>query len=190
MFVPRNPRILAAGDLIFAAIFVVDVIARILILKFKFWKNWINYLDVLVTIVSIAEIVMVLLPLDAAFFRLVRFGKLARTASAGLCCSTNTERKHCSTHLQSTIIANRYIAKIENLRKHRSKPRSWSDKLKTKNSRRCAEKTIVFHCFSMSFLSSFLFIFYSTTTFPSNPWPTVRTCMHCSNTVETCFLYV
>jgi len=65
----------------FAAMFVLDVVSRVLLLGCKFWGNWINYLDVMVTIGSIVEIVIFLLPLNAVFFRLVRFGKLARTAS-------------------------------------------------------------------------------------------------------------
>ena len=72
-------RILAAGDILFASVFVIDVGLRIVLLHLKFWKNWVNYLDILVTAVSLVEIVIWLLPLDAAFFRLVRFGKLART---------------------------------------------------------------------------------------------------------------
>ena len=74
-------RLLAAGDIIFASVFVIDVGLRIILLHLKFWKNWVNYLDILVTAVSLVEIIIWLLPLDAAFFRLVRFGKLARTAS-------------------------------------------------------------------------------------------------------------
>eukprot|EP00434_Breviolum_minutum_P014696 symbB.v1.2.012960.t1/scaffold906.1/size153294/5 len=71
--------ILAAGDMFFAAMFVLDVVSRVLLLGCKFWGSWINYLDVMVTIGSIVEIVIFLLPLNAVFFRLVRFGKLART---------------------------------------------------------------------------------------------------------------
>lgn len=76
---PLCDSILAAGDILFASVFVVDVGLRIVLLHLKFWKNWVNYLDILVTAVSLVEIVIWLLPLDAAFFRLVRFGKLART---------------------------------------------------------------------------------------------------------------
>ena len=65
----------------FATMFVLDVASRILLLGCKFWRSWINYLDVAVTVGSIAEIVIFLMPLNAVFFRLVRFGKLARTAS-------------------------------------------------------------------------------------------------------------
>lgn len=76
---PLCDSLLAAGDIIFASVFVIDVGLRIILLHLKFWKNWVNYLDILVTAVSLVEIIIWLLPLDAAFFRLVRFGKLART---------------------------------------------------------------------------------------------------------------
>ena len=67
------------GDLVFAGIFVLDVASRIVMLKREFWKSWINYLDLVVTLASLCEIVVYLLPIDAFLFRLVRFGKLART---------------------------------------------------------------------------------------------------------------
>ncbi|CAK9054036.1 Zinc transporter ZupT [Durusdinium trenchii] len=71
--------LLLAGDLLFAALFVIDVSLRMVFLKFQFWKHWINYLDLIVTILSVCEVVIALLPIDAFFFRLVRFGKLFRT---------------------------------------------------------------------------------------------------------------
>ena len=76
-------RLLLAGDLLFAALFVIDVSLRMVFLKFQFWKHWINYLDLIVTILSVCEVVIALLPIDAFFFRLVRFGKLFRTDFVG-----------------------------------------------------------------------------------------------------------
>ncbi|CAJ1386040.1 unnamed protein product [Effrenium voratum] len=69
------------GDAVFTGVFVLDVGVRIVALKCAFWRVWLNYVDVAVTIVSMMEVVSywaVPVKVNAAIFRLLRIGKLAR----------------------------------------------------------------------------------------------------------------
>ncbi|CAK9022352.1 unnamed protein product [Durusdinium trenchii] len=69
------------GDALFAGLFTLDVGIRIVILRFHFWRFWLNYVDVAVTIVSIMEVLSyyaIPIKINAALFRLLRIGKLAR----------------------------------------------------------------------------------------------------------------
>eukprot|EP00435_Cladocopium_sp_Y103_P046752 s144_g13.t1 len=68
------------GDAIFTGLFMLDVGIRIIVLRLQFWKIWLNYVDVAVTIVSFMEVLSFAIPVkvNAAIFRLLRIGKLAR----------------------------------------------------------------------------------------------------------------
>ncbi|CAJ1388883.1 unnamed protein product [Effrenium voratum] len=69
------------GDLIFTILFGIDVTVRICVLKTAFFRSPLNYIDITVTFTSVLEVVVyytVRLPLNSAFFRLLRIGKLAR----------------------------------------------------------------------------------------------------------------
>lgn len=59
---------------------MLDVGIRIIVLRLQFWKIWVNYVDVAVTIVSFMEVLSFAVPVkvNAAIFRLLRIGKLAR----------------------------------------------------------------------------------------------------------------
>lgn len=68
------------GDSLFTGLFMLDVGIRIIVLRLQFWKIWVNYVDVAVTIVSFMEVLSFAVPVkvNAAIFRLLRIGKLAR----------------------------------------------------------------------------------------------------------------
>ncbi|CAE7754285.1 unnamed protein product [Symbiodinium necroappetens] len=74
------------GDLLFTVVFALDVIVRIAVLRWSFWKVKMNYLDVAVTVISIVEVVVVYssptlledVNVNPVLFRLLRLGKLAR----------------------------------------------------------------------------------------------------------------
>jgi len=68
------------GDAVFTGLFMLDVGIRILVLRLAFWKLWLNYVDVAVTVVSFMEVLSFAVPVkvNAALFRLLRIGKLAR----------------------------------------------------------------------------------------------------------------
>jgi len=79
--IPTWESVLTIGDIIFTAIFVLDVVVRIIILRAKFWKLFMNYVDVAVSGTNIAEFAVLYtmdLPVNPILFRLLRLGKLAR----------------------------------------------------------------------------------------------------------------
>lgn len=70
-----------AGDMVFTAFFCMDVIVRILVIRWDFFKIWMNYLDVAVSVASLLEIAVfytLTLPIHPMLFRLLRIGKLIR----------------------------------------------------------------------------------------------------------------
>jgi len=68
------------GDIIFTAVFAIDVIVRVAFLGFSFWKQCMNYIDVAVVITSVFEVFLYSgVPVNPMLFRLLRIGKLART---------------------------------------------------------------------------------------------------------------
>eukprot|EP00434_Breviolum_minutum_P018089 symbB.v1.2.015954.t2/scaffold1204.1/size131571/1 len=70
-----------AGDICFAAVFVLDVLLRIIVLRCHFWKVWMNYIDVAVSVTTVIEVAIyytIELPVNPIFFRLLRIGKLIR----------------------------------------------------------------------------------------------------------------
>jgi len=71
-------RFFQNGDYVFTAFFTLDVLVRIIVLKWKFWKVCMNYVDALVTVAAIVEILLVTTMNSAFLFRLLRIGKLAR----------------------------------------------------------------------------------------------------------------
>mmetsp|Transcript_20327 Transcript_20327/g.47432 ORF Transcript_20327/g.47432 Transcript_20327/m.47432 type:complete len:629 (-) Transcript_20327:165-2051(-) len=67
------------GDILFTAIFAIDVLVRIIVLGLGFWKVCMNYVDLGVTITSLAEVFMYSgIAVNPVLFRLLRIGKLAR----------------------------------------------------------------------------------------------------------------
>lgn len=79
---PGLEQFISVGDLIFSALFALDVTIRILVLGVKFFKVCMNYVDLGVTIASLAEIfIFAATPsgfVNPVLFRLLRIGKLAR----------------------------------------------------------------------------------------------------------------
>jgi len=76
---PGTELFFKAGDLVFTALFCVDVALRIAVLKLRFFMVCMNYIDVVVTLASLVEHVLLgLTPLNPLVFRLLRIGKLAR----------------------------------------------------------------------------------------------------------------
>eukprot|EP00435_Cladocopium_sp_Y103_P065467 s270_g27.t1 len=70
-----------AGENVFTALFTMDVVVRIFILRCKFFRVYMNYIDIAVTVASLTELVIfhaVDLPVNPILFRLLRIGKLAR----------------------------------------------------------------------------------------------------------------
>jgi len=69
------------GDVMFAAVFVLDVVVRLFVLRCSFWKTWLNYIDVVVSLFSLAEVTIVYavtFPVNPVIFRLLRIGKMVR----------------------------------------------------------------------------------------------------------------
>ena len=71
-------RALLYGDILFASIFLLDVLLRIVFMKLFFWKHCMNYVDFVATVLSAIEIVFSLVPFNSIYLRLARFGKLIR----------------------------------------------------------------------------------------------------------------
>ncbi|CAJ1367651.1 unnamed protein product [Effrenium voratum] len=65
------------GDVVFTCCFTLDVAARVIILRTKFWRVCMNYIDFVVTIASMVEIIITT-PVNPFLFRLLRIGKLSR----------------------------------------------------------------------------------------------------------------
>lgn len=73
--------VFGAGENMFTALFTIDVVVRIFILRCKFFRVYMNYIDIAVTVASLTELVIfhaVDLPVNPILFRLLRIGKLAR----------------------------------------------------------------------------------------------------------------
>ncbi|CAE7237977.1 Scn4a, partial [Symbiodinium natans] len=66
------------GDGIFTGFFVLDVVARISLLRMEFFKVCMNYLDLVVTAASVVELTASQMTMNPMLFRLLRIGKLAR----------------------------------------------------------------------------------------------------------------
>lgn len=79
---PAVEQIISIGDLIFSALFALDVTIRLLVLGPRFFKVCMNYVDLGVTIASLFEIfIFAATPsgfINPVLFRLLRIGKLAR----------------------------------------------------------------------------------------------------------------
>jgi len=79
---PTLENVLALGDLVFSALFAIDVTVRVLVLGLKFFKVCMNYVDLGVTVASLFEIfIFAATPsgfINPVLFRLLRIGKLAR----------------------------------------------------------------------------------------------------------------
>lgn len=79
---PAFEQVIAIGDLIFSALFALDVTVRLLVLGPRFFKVCMNYVDLGVTIASLFEIfIFAATPsgfINPVLFRLLRIGKLAR----------------------------------------------------------------------------------------------------------------
>lgn len=72
---------IAAGDITFTVIFLIDVVIRICLLGRIFFLTWMNYVDLGVVITSLVEITVfyaTTMPVNPVLFRLLRIGKLAR----------------------------------------------------------------------------------------------------------------
>ncbi|CAK9101100.1 Sodium channel protein 60E (Drosophila ion channel 60) (Drosophila sodium channel 1) (Protein smell-impaired 60E) (Sodium channel 2) (DmNav2) [Durusdinium trenchii] len=69
------------ADVFFTALFAIDVLIRICVLRGLFFMLWMNYIDVAVSITSVFEMMVtnvMTLPLNPVLFRLLRIGKLFR----------------------------------------------------------------------------------------------------------------
>ncbi|CAJ1441962.1 unnamed protein product [Effrenium voratum] len=79
---PQWEAAFLTGELVFTSFFFLDVVARICILRVKFWKVWVNYVDLAVALLTCLEAAALFsqtgLPVDPILLRLVRIGKLAR----------------------------------------------------------------------------------------------------------------
>ncbi|CAE7283254.1 Cacna1g [Symbiodinium sp. CCMP2592] len=51
-----SDELIHAGDVFFAVIFAVDVVARIIFVGRRFWHSWPNYIDLAVSVTSIVEL--------------------------------------------------------------------------------------------------------------------------------------
>ena len=71
------------GDIIFTVVLAIDVIVRVALLGFAFWKRCMNYIDVAVVITSVFGVFLysgvLYVPVNPMLFRLLRFARLART---------------------------------------------------------------------------------------------------------------
>ncbi|CAE8608224.1 unnamed protein product [Polarella glacialis] len=65
------------GDLVFTAIFCIDVTVRIVVLRSKFWRKAINWLDFVVVATSVISLLQSL-DVSPMFLRLLRIAKLTR----------------------------------------------------------------------------------------------------------------
>ncbi|CAK8992434.1 unnamed protein product [Durusdinium trenchii] len=75
--------IFPAADMCFTALFSIDVIVRVIVLRKTFWKVAMNYIDILVTLASFIEVIFFYvyttpMAVNPMLFRLLRIGKLAR----------------------------------------------------------------------------------------------------------------
>ncbi|CAJ1393569.1 unnamed protein product [Effrenium voratum] len=69
------------GDDIFAAVFIIDILVKLAVLKRQFFRVWLNYVDLAVSVTSVLEVALnhsLELPVSPVLFRLLRIGKLAR----------------------------------------------------------------------------------------------------------------
>eukprot|EP00434_Breviolum_minutum_P000084 symbB.v1.2.000072.t1/scaffold2.1/size812218/26 len=74
-------RIFSIGENVFTALFTLDVVVRIMVLRCKFFRVYMNYIDIGVTVASLTELIISNagdLPVNPILFRLLRIGKLAR----------------------------------------------------------------------------------------------------------------
>ncbi|CAJ1340236.1 unnamed protein product [Effrenium voratum] len=73
--------VFAVGENLFTALFGLDVLVRIFVLRCKFFQAWLNYIDIAVTATSVMELTLthaMTVPVNPILFRLLRIGKLAR----------------------------------------------------------------------------------------------------------------
>jgi len=70
------------GNMVFTFFFFFDVVLRVSILRWIFWKAWMNYVDLAVAMLTILEAFAFFsvsgLPVDPILLRIIRMGKLAR----------------------------------------------------------------------------------------------------------------
>lgn len=65
-------------DHFFMIVFTIDVIVRIMVVGFRFWKTWMNWLDVGVVISTLVETFGEAMALSPGLLRMLRLGKLFR----------------------------------------------------------------------------------------------------------------
>ncbi|CAE7032049.1 Scn2a [Symbiodinium natans] len=75
---PTMDRVLFIGDLVFTAVFAVDVTLRITVLRCRFWRTFMNWIDAFVVATSSIQWFFPSLSINPIYLRLLRLGKLAR----------------------------------------------------------------------------------------------------------------
>ncbi|CAL1163318.1 unnamed protein product, partial [Cladocopium goreaui] len=97
------------GDNVFTALFTVDVVVRIVVLRLKFWKNCMNYIDVIVTLASLLQLVIsTWTNVNPVLFRILRIGKLARALRVVTMSNTLASLELLTKCLQSSVEVFRY----------------------------------------------------------------------------------
>jgi len=92
------------GDNVFTALFTVDVVVRIVVLRLKFWKNCMNYIDVIVTLASLLQLVIsTWTNVNPVLFRILRIGKLARALRVVTMSNTLASLELLTKCLQSSV---------------------------------------------------------------------------------------